>query len=97
MRYGIIYQDMNFEKEIIILITLIIQNKNVSIEYQNKYLIYFEGKRLDCYFLKLYLGFTHLLMDGVSVCMHRNLSDRHPIYKLLHPHFRYMHAINRFD
>lgn len=41
-----------------------------------------------------HLGFTHLLMDGVSVCMHRNLSDRHPIYKLLLPHFQYMHAIN---
>lgn len=41
-------------------------------------------------------GFTHMLMDGVSVCMHRNLSDRHPIYKLLLPHFHYMHAINRF-
>lgn len=41
-----------------------------------------------------HLGFTHLLMDGVSVCMHRNLSKRHPIYKILLPHFRYMHAIN---
>lgn len=41
-----------------------------------------------------HLGFTHILMDGVSVCMHRNLSDRHPIYKLLLPHFQYMHVIN---
>uniref|UniRef100_A0A8W8JC54 Lipoxygenase domain-containing protein n=1 Tax=Magallana gigas TaxID=29159 RepID=A0A8W8JC54_MAGGI len=41
-----------------------------------------------------HLGFTHILMDGVSVCMHRNLSTRHPIYKILLPHFRYMHAIN---
>ncbi|XP_078318033.1 polyunsaturated fatty acid lipoxygenase ALOX15B-like [Crassostrea virginica] len=41
-----------------------------------------------------HFGFTHLLMDGVSVCMHRFLSDRHPIYKLLHPHFHYMHFIN---
>nr|XP_022293686.1 allene oxide synthase-lipoxygenase protein-like [Crassostrea virginica] len=41
-----------------------------------------------------HLGFTHLLMDGVSVCMHRNLSRRHPIYKLLRPHFQYLHAIN---
>ncbi|XP_062581617.1 polyunsaturated fatty acid lipoxygenase ALOX15B-like [Saccostrea cucullata] len=41
-----------------------------------------------------HLGFTHLLMDGVSVCMHRNLSERHPIYKLMLPHFRYMHFIN---
>ncbi|XP_034335051.2 polyunsaturated fatty acid lipoxygenase ALOX8 [Magallana gigas] len=41
-----------------------------------------------------HLGFTHILMDGVSVCMHRNLSKRHPIYKILLPHFRYMHAIN---
>lgn len=41
-----------------------------------------------------HLGFTHLLMDGVSVCMHRYLSYRHPIYKLLLPHFQYMHVIN---
>ena len=34
-------------------------------------------------------------MDGVSVCMHRNLSSRHPIYKLLRPHFQYLHAINK--
>lgn len=39
-------------------------------------------------------GFTHLLMEGVSVCMHRNLSDRHPIYKILIPHFHYMHGKN---
>lgn len=42
-----------------------------------------------------HLGFTHMLMDGVSVSMHRNLSDRHPIYKLLLPHFQYMHIINK--
>lgn len=41
-------------------------------------------------------GFTHLLMDGVSVCMHATLSYRHPIYKLLRPHFQYMHAINEW-
>nr|XP_022294844.1 arachidonate 12-lipoxygenase, 12R-type-like [Crassostrea virginica] len=41
-----------------------------------------------------HFGFTHVLMDGVSVCMHRALSDRHPIYKLLHPHFHNMHFIN---
>lgn len=42
-----------------------------------------------------HLGLTHMLMDGVSVCMHRNISDRHPIYKLLLPHFQYMHIINK--
>ncbi|XP_048771097.1 allene oxide synthase-lipoxygenase protein-like [Ostrea edulis] len=42
-----------------------------------------------------HLGFTHLLMDGVSVCVHRNLSERHPIYKLMLPHFHYMHFINQ--
>nr|XP_022294841.1 arachidonate 12-lipoxygenase, 12R-type-like [Crassostrea virginica] len=41
-----------------------------------------------------HFGFTHVLMDGVSVCMHQMLSERHPIYKLLHPHFHYMHYIN---
>ncbi|XP_056014951.1 allene oxide synthase-lipoxygenase protein-like [Ostrea edulis] len=41
-----------------------------------------------------HLGFTHMLMDGVSVCARRNLSDRHPLLILLAPHFRYMHQIN---
>ncbi|XP_061193373.1 polyunsaturated fatty acid lipoxygenase ALOX15B-like [Saccostrea echinata] len=41
-----------------------------------------------------HLGFTHLLMEGISACMHRNISERHPIYELMLPHFRYMHFIN---
>lgn len=40
-------------------------------------------------------GFTHFLMEGVSICIHRNLSDRHPIYKILLPHFQFMHAGNK--
>ncbi|XP_052077161.1 polyunsaturated fatty acid lipoxygenase ALOX12-like [Mytilus californianus] len=42
----------------------------------------------------VHLGLTHLLMEGVAICVHRNLSTRHPIYKLLVPHFYYNLAIN---
>ncbi|CAC5423022.1 ALOX5 [Mytilus coruscus] len=42
----------------------------------------------------VHLGLTHLLMEGVAICVHRNLSIRHPVYKLLAPHFYYNLAIN---
>ncbi|XP_076316236.1 allene oxide synthase-lipoxygenase protein-like isoform X9 [Tachypleus tridentatus] len=41
-----------------------------------------------------HLGFTHLLMEGVVVCTHRNLSPSHPLFKLMAPHFLYLLAIN---
>ncbi|XP_055346121.1 allene oxide synthase-lipoxygenase protein-like [Paramacrobiotus metropolitanus] len=41
-----------------------------------------------------HLGFTHLMMEGVAVCSHRNLSPSHPIFKLLAPHFLFLLAIN---
>ncbi|CAG2246850.1 ALOX5 [Mytilus edulis] len=41
-----------------------------------------------------HLGLTHVLMEGIAICVHRNLSSRHPIYKLLVPHFYYTLAIN---
>ncbi|OQV17101.1 Allene oxide synthase-lipoxygenase protein [Hypsibius exemplaris] len=41
-----------------------------------------------------HLGFTHLMMEGVAVCTHRNLSPSHPIFKLLAPHFLFLLAIN---
>jgi arachidonate 5-lipoxygenase len=41
-----------------------------------------------------HLGFTHLMMEGASICTHRQLSTDHPIYKLLAPHFLYLMAIN---
>lgn len=34
-----------------------------------------------------HLGLTHLVIEPFVVCLHRQLSDRHPIYKLLVPHF----------
>ena len=37
---------------------------------------------------------THLLMEGVTVATHRNLSQSHPIFKILAPHFLYLIAIN---
>ncbi|KAL4229826.1 Arachidonate 5-lipoxygenase [Mactra antiquata] len=41
-----------------------------------------------------HLGFTHLLMEGVTVVTHRNLSQSHPLFKLLAPHFLFLIAIN---
>ncbi|XP_076118111.1 allene oxide synthase-lipoxygenase protein-like isoform X3 [Mytilus galloprovincialis] len=41
-----------------------------------------------------HLAFTHLLMEGVCVVTHRQLSQSHPIFKLLAPHFLYLIAIN---
>ncbi|XP_064481893.1 polyunsaturated fatty acid 5-lipoxygenase-like isoform X2 [Ornithodoros turicata] len=41
-----------------------------------------------------HLGFTHLLMEGVTVCSHRNLSPSHPLFKLMAPHFLFLIAIN---
>ncbi|XP_076446963.1 allene oxide synthase-lipoxygenase protein-like [Babylonia areolata] len=41
-----------------------------------------------------HLGFTHLLMEGVVVSTHRQLSQSHPIFKLLAPHFLFLIAIN---
>ncbi|XP_054721720.1 polyunsaturated fatty acid 5-lipoxygenase-like [Uloborus diversus] len=41
-----------------------------------------------------HLGFTHLLMEGVVICTHRNLSQSHPLFKLLAPHFLFLLAIN---
>lgn len=41
-----------------------------------------------------HLGYTHLIMEGVCVSFHRNLSQSHPLFKLLAPHFLYLIAIN---
>ncbi|ESP02741.1 hypothetical protein LOTGIDRAFT_224684 [Lottia gigantea] len=41
-----------------------------------------------------HLGFTHLLMEGVCIAVHRCLSQSHPLFKLLAPHFLFLIAIN---
>jgi len=41
-----------------------------------------------------HLGFTHFLMEGVCVAMHRNLASNHPIYRLLAPHFLFTLNLN---
>lgn len=41
-----------------------------------------------------HLGHTHLLLESVAVCTHRNLSPSHPLFKTLAPHFLYLLAIN---
>ncbi|XP_053388344.1 allene oxide synthase-lipoxygenase protein-like [Mercenaria mercenaria] len=41
-----------------------------------------------------HLGFTHLKMEGIAVCTHRQIHKNHPIFKLLMPHFLYLIAIN---
>ncbi|XP_029653849.1 allene oxide synthase-lipoxygenase protein [Octopus sinensis] len=42
----------------------------------------------------VHLGLTHLLMEGVILAMHRNISVSHPLYKLLAPHTLFLLAIN---
>lgn len=41
-------------------------------------------------------GFTHLVMEGIAVAVHRCLSKNHPIFRLLAPHFIYLMAIKKF-
>ncbi|XP_033735705.1 arachidonate 5-lipoxygenase-like [Pecten maximus] len=41
-----------------------------------------------------HLGVTHLLMESVAVVTHRNLTQTHPIFQVLAPHFHYLLAIN---
>lgn len=41
-----------------------------------------------------HLGYTHLVMEGFAIITHRNLSQSHPLFKLLAPHFLYLIAIN---
>ncbi|XP_042403820.1 probable lipoxygenase 8, chloroplastic [Zingiber officinale] len=37
---------------------------------------------------------THCCVEPYSIAAHRQLSEIHPIYRLLHPHFRYTMEIN---
>lgn len=39
-------------------------------------------------------GFTHLLMEGVSIATKRHLSPSHPVYKLLAPHMLFLVSVN---
>jgi arachidonate 5-lipoxygenase len=41
-----------------------------------------------------HLGFTHLKMEGIVICTHRQIYKCHPVYKLLMPHFLYLIAID---
>ncbi|XP_046331731.1 polyunsaturated fatty acid 5-lipoxygenase-like [Haliotis rufescens] len=43
-----------------------------------------------------HLGYTHLLMEGVTLALHRHVSISHPIFKLLAPHLLYIFPINKF-
>ncbi len=41
-----------------------------------------------------HLGRTHMVMEVMKVCMERNFDEKHPLFRLLHPHFETTLAIN---
>jgi len=41
-----------------------------------------------------HLGECHLVMDAIVVATHRQLAERHPLFKLLWPHMRFTLSIN---
>ncbi|CAG2249787.1 ALOX5 [Mytilus edulis] len=41
-----------------------------------------------------HLNFTHFMMEGICVATMRNLSQSHPVHRLLSPHFIYLISIN---
>ncbi len=41
-----------------------------------------------------HLGDTHLIVEPMIVALHRQVSEKHPLYKLLIPHFRFTININ---
>ncbi|CAC5379791.1 ALOX5 [Mytilus coruscus] len=41
-----------------------------------------------------HLNFTHFMMEGICVATMRNLSQSHPVHRLLNPHFIYLISIN---
>lgn len=43
----------------------------------------------------VHLASTHLVMEGIAVVTHRQISQSHPIFKLLAPHFHHLLATNR--
>jgi arachidonate 15-lipoxygenase len=41
-----------------------------------------------------HLGDCHLIMEGIAIATHRQLSVEHPVFKLLAPHLRFTLSIN---
>ncbi|KAH3795315.1 hypothetical protein DPMN_148865 [Dreissena polymorpha] len=41
-----------------------------------------------------HLGYTHIVMEGFEVSVHRHLAQSHPMYKLMLPHFVHLATIN---
>ncbi|PAA67451.1 hypothetical protein BOX15_Mlig014613g1 [Macrostomum lignano] len=47
-----------------------------------------------CYHLVANRLLHHLILEGIYVTMRKNLSQSHPLYQMLAPHFRHLLAVN---
>ena len=56
--------------------------------------MYFNNADCSIHQACTHLGFTHLIVETISIAAHRELSPSHPVFQLLAPHFLYLIAIN---
>ncbi|XP_070552624.1 polyunsaturated fatty acid 5-lipoxygenase-like [Ptychodera flava] len=42
----------------------------------------------------VHLGFTHMIVETMSLSVNRNLSPSHPLFRMVGPHLKYVMAIN---
>jgi hypothetical protein len=55
-----------------------------------------QGASICWYVHVLFTGFTHMMMETVTVSIMRQLNVSHPLHRLMAPHFFYLLAINKY-